>query len=84
MITLMTMIRFDRVLSIEMLEHMKNYPKLFERIASWLKPQGLFFAHVFSHRSMPYHFETDEANSWMARYFFTGTIMSFILFLIYQ
>eukprot|EP01139_Manchomonas_bermudensis_P006964 Amastigsp_a178909_182.p2 type:complete len:348 gc:universal Amastigsp_a178909_182:1059-16(-) len=61
---------FDRVLSIEMCEHMKNYQKLFAKIASWLKASGKFFCHIFAHREHAYHFETDD--SWMGRYFFTG------------
>ena len=63
--------RFDRVLSVEMLEHARNYERLFGRIASWLEPGGLVFAHVFSHRSHAYAYE----NTWMARKFFTGGIM---------
>jgi len=63
--------RFDRVLSVEMLEHARNYERLFGRIASWLEPGGLVFAHVFSHRTHAYAYE----NTWMARKFFTGGIM---------
>jgi cyclopropane fatty-acyl-phospholipid synthase-like methyltransferase len=48
---------FDRILSIEMFEHMKNYQKLLRNISSWLKPDGLLFIHIFAHRSVPYHFE---------------------------
>jgi cyclopropane-fatty-acyl-phospholipid synthase len=63
--------RFDRVLSIEMLEHMRNYGALFSKIASWLEPGGAFFAHVFSHARHAYLFE----ESWMGRTFFTGGTM---------
>jgi cyclopropane-fatty-acyl-phospholipid synthase len=63
--------RFDRVISVEMLEHMRNYEALFDKIASWLEPGGTFFAHVFSHARYPYVFE----GSWMARTFFTGGTM---------
>ncbi len=70
--------RFDRVLSIEMFEHMKNYQLLLARIASWLKPDGLLFVHVFSNREFASELDTgdrsqsDSAENWMARYFFTG------------
>lgn len=74
-------LKFDRVVSIEMLEHVKNYPLIFKNINSWLKDDGLFFTHVFSHKSLPYHFKTEEGNSWMARYFFTGKLR-FQIFLI--
>jgi len=67
--------RFDRIVSIEMLEHVRNHARLFERIASWMKSDALFFAHVFSHKELVYTFETDGDNDWMARYFFTGGIM---------
>ena len=67
--------RFDRVLSIEMFEHMRNYRKLLARIAGWLEREGRLFVHVFCHRSQPYLFEVDGANDWMARHFFTGGLM---------
>ena len=66
---------FDRIVSIEMLEHARNYDQLFERVASWLKPEGRFFAHVFSHRKYSYPYKSDDPSEWMARYFFTGGIM---------
>ncbi|KAA0148448.1 hypothetical protein FNF27_02570 [Cafeteria roenbergensis] len=59
---------YDRVVSVEMLEHMKNYEALFGRISTWLRPGGLFFAHIFTHRRFAYHFE----EGWMAERFFTG------------
>ncbi len=62
---------FDRVISVEMLEHMRNYGALFEKVASWLEPDGAFFAHVFSHARHAYVFE----ESWMGRTFFTGGTM---------
>lgn len=67
--------QFDRIVSVEMFEHMRNYPVLFERIAGWLKPRGLFFMHIFVHRSVPYAFEDKADNDWMSRHFFSGGIM---------
>lgn len=64
--------RFDRVVSIEMFEHMKNYQVLMERVSRWLKPGGFLFVHIFTHRSLAYHFVARNASDWMARYFFTG------------
>ncbi len=66
---------FDRVVTIEMLEHVRNHDHVFKQIASWLKPNGRLFVHVFSHRQYAYPFEVDGDNDWMARYFFTGGIM---------
>lgn len=63
---------FDRVISIEMFEHLKNYRRLFEAIASWLRPQGFLFVHIFTHREFAYHFESRGPTDWMSRYFFTG------------
>ena len=67
--------RFDRVLSIEMFEHMKNYQALMARIASWLKPKGLLFVHSFSHREFAYEFDAADPNNWMAQTFFSGGTM---------
>jgi cyclopropane-fatty-acyl-phospholipid synthase len=64
--------RFDRVVSIEMFEHMKNYQVLMAGIARWLKPGGLLFVHIFTHRRLAYHFVARDKTDWMARYFFTG------------
>jgi cyclopropane-fatty-acyl-phospholipid synthase len=67
--------RFDRVVSVEMFEHMSNWRGLLERVRGWLKPDGKLFIHIFTHRSTPYRFDhTDEAD-WIGRYFFTGGIM---------
>lgn len=66
---------FDRVVSVEMFEHMRNWPDLLERVASWLRDDGRVFLHVFAHRHYAYAFETDGRNDWMARHFFTGGIM---------
>ena len=63
---------FDRVVSVEMFEHMKNYDELMRRIASWLKPGGRLFVHMFTHRVAAYHYEIESDDDWMAKYFFTG------------
>lgn len=74
---------FDRVVSIEMMEHLRNHKLLFERIAGWLKPGGKLFSHVFCHREMLYPYEDRGDDDWMSRYFFTGGIMpSFDYFLL--
>lgn len=67
--------QFDRIVSVEMLEHMRNYRTLFERVASWLKPDGKFFVHIFTHREFAYPFNDEGDDDWMARHFFTGGIM---------
>jgi cyclopropane-fatty-acyl-phospholipid synthase len=67
--------RFDRVMSIEMFEHMKNYEQLLARIAGWLKADGLLFVHTFAHHKFAYSFETNGNGNWMARNFFTGGMM---------
>jgi cyclopropane-fatty-acyl-phospholipid synthase len=66
---------YDRVVSVEMFEHMRNYERLMARIAQWLKPTGKLFVHIFTHRIHAYPFEARDASDWMARYFFTGGIM---------
>jgi len=67
--------RFDRVLSIEMFEHMSNFHSLLQRIAGWLDPGGLLFVHHFAHRDLAYPFEAGAASEWMAKHFFSGGIM---------
>jgi cyclopropane-fatty-acyl-phospholipid synthase len=67
--------RFDRVVSVEMFEHVRNYRVLFERISGWLDPGGKLFCHVFCHRELMYPFETEGEDNWMGRYFFTGGLM---------
>jgi cyclopropane-fatty-acyl-phospholipid synthase len=67
--------RFDRIVSVEMFEHMANWRALLTRVRSWLKPQGLLFFHVFTHRSAPYRFEKGDKEDWIAQHFFTGGIM---------
>ena len=66
---------FDRIVSVEMFEHMRNWPKLLERIASWMRPDARLFLHVFSHRAVAYPFDVRDASDWMAREFFTGGLM---------
>ena len=67
--------RFDRVVSIEMFEHMKNYERLMAKVAGCLEPDGKLFVHMFTHRRFAYNFENDENRSWMGKYFFTGGTM---------
>ncbi len=64
--------QFDRVVSIEMFEHMKNYQRLLANVARWLKPGGLLFVHIFTHQRFAYHFVSQGPGDWMSRYFFTG------------
>jgi cyclopropane-fatty-acyl-phospholipid synthase len=64
--------RFDRVVSVEMFEHVKNYQGLLARVASWMKPHARLFVHIFSHVRAAYHFQPDD---WIGRYFFTGGTM---------
>ncbi len=72
---------FDRIVSIEMFEHMKNYRQLFAKVARWLTDEGRLFVHVFANRRVAYHFEDEGATDWMSRWFFTGgTMPSFDLF----
>ena len=66
---------FDRVVSVEMFEHMRNWQSLLERISNWLKPEGKLFIHIFSHRRYAYAFSSEGDSNWMGRYFFTGGIM---------
>ena len=66
---------FDRVVSVEMFEHMRNWPRLLARVASWMRPDARFFLHVFSHRDVAYPFAAAGETDWMARNFFTGGLM---------
>jgi len=67
--------RFDRVVSVEMFEHVRNYRELLARIAGWLNDDGLVFVHIFCHRTLMYPFETTGNDDWMGRHFFTGGLM---------
>jgi cyclopropane-fatty-acyl-phospholipid synthase len=67
--------RFDRIVSVEMFEHMRNYESLMRKISGWLNPTGTLFVHIFAHKTYAYPFEVRDESDWMARYFFTGGIM---------
>ncbi len=67
--------RFDRVISVEMFEHIRNYEWLLARIARWLEPNGKLFVHHFAHRECAYPYEAEGEDDWMARHFFSGGIM---------
>ena len=67
--------RFDRIVSVEMFEHMRNYQALLKRVRSWLDPNGLLFIHIFTHKKFAYLFETEGPGDWMAEHFFTGGVM---------
>ncbi len=67
--------RFDRVVSVEMFEHMANWRALLARVRGWLRPDGRLFLHVFTHRSTPYRFNAADPSDWIAQHFFTGGLM---------
>ncbi len=66
---------YDRIVSIEMFEHMRNYALLLNRISGWLAPDGKLFVHIFCHRHLLYPYETEGDGNWMGRYFFTSGLM---------
>ena len=67
--------RFDRIVSVEMFEHLRNWPRAFGRVVEWLRPRGRFFMHVFVHGGAPYAFESRDASDWTSRHFFSGGMM---------
>jgi cyclopropane-fatty-acyl-phospholipid synthase len=67
--------KFDRVISIEMFEHMRNYKELLHNINSWLNPEGTLFVHIFAHKELTYKYEVVDDTDWMSKYFFSGGIM---------
>jgi cyclopropane-fatty-acyl-phospholipid synthase len=67
--------RFDRIVSVEMFEHLRNWPRAFANLARWLRADGRFFMHVFAHRGAPYAFVERDASDWMSRHFFSGGMM---------
>ena len=66
---------FDRVVSVEMFEHMRNYRELLRRVHGWLRPDGRLFVHIFCHKKFAYPYDSEGSDNWMGRYFFTGGIM---------
>ncbi len=70
-----TTARFDRVVSVEMFEHLRNWPQAFANVARWLRDEGRFFMHVFAYRGAPYPFVERDASDWMSRHFFSGGMM---------
>jgi cyclopropane-fatty-acyl-phospholipid synthase len=67
--------QFDRVVSVEMFEHMRNYQLLRAKVSRMLKPEGKLFVHIFTHKYFAYYFEDKDPNDWLTRYFFSGGIM---------
>jgi cyclopropane-fatty-acyl-phospholipid synthase len=66
---------FDRIVSVEMFEHLRNHRELLKRVHQWLKPDGKLFVHIFAHKTEAYLFEAKSSKDWMSKYFFTGGIM---------
>ena len=67
--------QFDRIVSVEMFEHTMNWRQLLTRVKSWLKPDGRFFMHIFTHRAGTYLFDRADREDWIAQHFFTGGVM---------
>ncbi|KAK2980114.1 hypothetical protein RJ640_019537 [Escallonia rubra] len=74
---------YDRIFSIEMFEHMKNYKELLKKISRWMKPDSLLFVHHFCHKAFAYHFEDVNEDDWITRYFFSGGTMASANLLLY-
>jgi cyclopropane-fatty-acyl-phospholipid synthase len=68
-------LQFDRIVSVEMFEHIMNWRELLTRARSWLEPDGRFFMHIFTHRSGAYLFDRADGEDWIAQHFFTGGVM---------
>lgn len=67
--------QFDRIVSVEMFEHMSNWHVLLERVRGWVRPEGRFFMHIFTHENHPSRYDHTDPDDWMAQHFFTGGIM---------
>jgi cyclopropane-fatty-acyl-phospholipid synthase len=67
--------QFDRIVSVEMFEHMMNWRELLGRVRSWLVADGRFFMHIFTHRTGAYLFDRTDDEDWIAQHFFTGGVM---------
>lgn len=67
--------KFDRIISVEMFEHMKNYQKLLRKLSQWLHEDGKLFVHIFTHKEFQYHYEDKDGSDWLTRYFFSGGTM---------
>ncbi|MBC7485362.1 MAG: class I SAM-dependent methyltransferase [Cytophagaceae bacterium] len=75
--------RFDRIVSVEMFEHMRNHAQLFEKISGFLNDGAKMFIHIFTHKELTYLFEVKDDTDWMSKYFFTGGMMPSDHYLLY-